>query len=241
MASAQRISRPFFTTVWLAGLSNLTLFTHKPSIKCTTEYCPSHTVRIPSASSEIHPLDSEAYSLTAMMRAFKKRIAPVSASTVHGIGGKDVPPAAHLSGLKVLPGARPPERKSVIELLYASKLSFSVVQHAEAFCSQLVRFRSAIWSHADSRLQLPLATAKHTTPHPHRSSNADSRDPGLLVSASCQFLRVSGGCRGRSMQTCIGPKDIPSTMLTAKHGLHTWPRVAACQPGGRSAARPQRL
>lgn len=77
------------------------------------------------------------------MKAFKKKIAPVSASTVHGIGGKDVPPAAHLSGLTALPGARPSGRKSVLELLSASQYSFSVVQHAEAFCSQLVRFRTA--------------------------------------------------------------------------------------------------
>jgi len=78
------------------------------------------------------------------MKAFKKRVAPVSASTVHGIGGKDAPPAAHLSGLKVLPGARPPDRKTVLDLLSASGYSFTVVQHAEAFCSQLVRFRNSV-------------------------------------------------------------------------------------------------
>eukprot|EP00892_Ulva_mutabilis_P011895 jgi/Ulvmu1/9078/UM005_0173.1 len=72
------------------------------------------------------------------MNSFKKRIAPVSASTVHGIGGKDVPPAAHLSGLTALPGTRSPERKSVLELLSASGYPFKVVKHAEAYCSQLV-------------------------------------------------------------------------------------------------------
>lgn len=77
------------------------------------------------------------------MISFKKRIAPVSAAAVHGIGGKDVPPAAHLSGLTALPGARPPERKSVLDLLSASGYSFTVVKHAEAFCSQLVCFRNA--------------------------------------------------------------------------------------------------
>lgn len=132
------------------------------------------------------PLLFTAHSMQTLMKAFKKRIAPVSASAVHGIGGKDVPPAAHLSGLTALPGARPPERKSVLELLSASQYSFSVVQHAEAFCSQLVRFRPATrlspTAHiecADSRATPGLAIGIETRPCPC------PRAPSFSLSRAC--------------------------------------------------------